>query len=55
MIPKYRAWNKTWEEMGRVKRIRFGDDGNVTTVLFIGKDLGVNAKNDDFELMQSTG
>lgn len=55
MIPKYRAWNKTWEEMGRVKRIRFGDDGNVTTVLFIGKDLGVNAKIDDFELMQSTG
>lgn len=55
MIPKFRAWNKTWEEMGRVKRIRFGDDENVTTVLFIGKDLGVNAKIDDFELMQSTG
>lgn len=55
MIPKYRAWNKTWEEMGRVKRIRFDDDGNVTTVLFIGKDLGVNAKIDEFELMQSTG
>nr|DAI46140.1 MAG TPA: YopX protein [Caudoviricetes sp.] len=55
MIPKYRAWHKTWEEMGKVKRIRFDDDGNVTTVLFIGKDLGVNAKIDEFELMQSTG
>lgn len=55
MIPKFRAWHKTWEEMGRVKRIRFDDDGSVTTVLFIGKDLGVNAKIDDFELMQSTG
>lgn len=55
MIPKFRAWHKTWEEMGKVKRIRFEDDGNVTTVLFIGKDLGVNAKIDEFELMQSTG
>lgn len=55
MIPRYRAWNKTWGEMGEVKRIRFDDDGNVTTVLFKGKDFGVNAKVDEFELMQSTG
>lgn len=55
MIPKFRAWHKTWEEMGQVKRISFDDDGNVTTVLFIGKDLGVNAKIDEFEIMQSTG
>lgn len=55
MIPKFRAWHKTWEEMGRVKRIRFDDDANVTTVLFIGKDFGVNAKIDEFEIMQSTG
>lgn len=55
MIPKFRAWHKTWEEMGKVKRIRFDDDGNVTTVLFVGKILGVNAKIDEFELMQSTG
>ena len=55
MIPKFRAWHKTWEEMGKVKRIRFDDDANVTTVLFIGKDFGVNAKIDEFELMQSTG
>ena len=55
MIPKYRAWHKTWEEMGKVKRIRFDDDANVTTVLFMGKDLGVNAKIDEFEIMQSTG
>ena len=55
MIPKFRAWHKTWEEMGKVKRIRFDDDGNVTTVLFMGKILGVNAKIDEFELMQSTG
>lgn len=55
MIPKYRAWYKEWKEMGKVRRIRFDDDGNVTTVLFTGKDLGVNAKIDEFDLMQSTG
>lgn len=54
MIPKFRAWHKTWEEMGKVKRIRFDDDGNVTTVLFEGKLLGVNTKIDEIELMQST-
>ena len=41
--------------MGKVKRIRFDDDGNVTTVLFEGKLLGVNTKIDEIELMQSTG
>lgn len=55
MIPKFRAWHKTCEEMGIVKRIRFDDDGNATTVLFIGKHLGENAKIDNFKLMQSTG
>lgn len=55
MIPKFRAWHKTWEEMGKVKRIRFDDDGNVATVLFKGKDFGSNTKIDEIELMQSTG
>lgn len=55
MIPKFRAWHKTWEEMGKVKRIRFDDEGNITKVLFEGKILGVNTKADEFELMQSTG
>ncbi len=55
MIPKFRAWHKTWEEMGKVRRIRFDDDGNVTTVLFTGKDFGVNATIDKIVLMQSTG
>lgn len=55
MIPKFRAWHKTWEEMGKVKRIRFDDDGNANNVLFKGKEFGVNAKIDEFDLMQSTG
>lgn len=55
MIPKFRAWHKTWEEMGKVKRIRFDDDGNVNTVLFKGREFGVNATIDKIDLMQSTG
>ena len=55
MIPRFRAWPRTWEEMGKVKRIRFDDDGNVAAVLFRGKDFGVNEKIDEIELMQSTG
>lgn len=55
MIARYRAWHKTWEEMGKVKRIRFDDEGNVTTVLFRGRDLGTNTHADEIELMQSTG
>lgn len=55
MIARYRAWHKTWEEMGKVKRIRFDDEGNVTTVLFRGRDFGTNTHADEIELMQSTG
>lgn len=61
MIPKYRAWHKTWEDMCKVKRIRFNDDGNVTRVLVKGRELvkGVNfgsdTRVDEIELMQSTG
>ncbi len=54
MIPKYRAWHKTWDELGKVKRIRFDGEGNVTTVLFEGKFLGVDTHVDEIELMQST-
>lgn len=55
MTSRYRAWHKTWKELGKVKRIRFDDEGNVTTVLFEGKILGVNTHADEIELMQSTG
>lgn len=56
MIPKFRAWHKIWEEMGKVKRIRFDDDdGNMSKVLFIGKKFGANENIDEIELMQSTG
>ncbi|WP_314436904.1 YopX family protein [uncultured Streptococcus sp.] len=55
MIARYRAWHKTWEELEKVKRIRFDDEGDVTTVLFEGKILGVDTHADKIVLMQSTG
>lgn len=55
MIPRYRAWHKTWEELGEVRRIRFDDEGDVRTVLFRGKILGTDIPIDKIELMQSTG
>lgn len=55
MIPRYRAWHKIWKEMGKVKRIRFDDEGDVCTVLFRGKTSGTNTPIDEIELMQSTG
>ena len=55
MIPRFRAWHKTWEELGEVERIRFDDEGNVSTVLVIGKSFGANIYIDKIELMQSTG
>ena len=54
MIPRYRAWHKIWKEMGKVKRIRFDDEGDVCTVLFRGKTSGTNTPIDEIELMQST-
>ena len=54
MIPRYRAWQKIWEEMGKVKRIRCDDEGDVCTVLFRGKTSGTNTPIDEIELMQST-
>ena len=52
---KFRAWHKTWEEMCKVKRIRFDDDGSITTVLVKGQAFGSNVHLEEIELMQSTG
>lgn len=52
---KFRAWHKTWEEMCKVKRIRFDDEGNITTVLVKGEAFGSNVHLEEIELMQSTG
>ena len=55
MTLKFRAWHKTREELGEVKRIRFDDEGNVSTVLVVDKSFGANIYIDKIELMQSTG
>lgn len=55
MIPKFRAWHKTWEEMGRVGEIRFDLDGSVSVVLFKGNYLDVSGPREKIVLMQSTG
>lgn len=55
MKPKFRAWYKTWKELGKVKRIRFDDEGNISTVFIQSETLGSNAYLKDIELMQSTG
>lgn len=55
MIPKFRAWHKIWKELGKVKRIRFDDEGNISTVFIQSETLGSNAYLKDIELMQSTG
>jgi uncharacterized phage protein (TIGR01671 family) len=55
MRPRYRAWHKTREEMGKVKRILFDDEGNITTAFVVNETSGSNAYLKDVELMQSTG
>lgn len=55
MIPKFRAWHEEWKEFGRVGRIRFDDEGNVSTVLFKGKFIPVELPRNKVTLMQSTG
>ena len=55
MNPKFRAWNKTWEEMGEVRRIRFYDNGSVSTVLAKCNGQAKNLTKDEVILMQSTG
>ena len=54
-MPKFRVWHKIWEEMCKVKRIRFNDEENITTVFVVGKTSGSNAYLKDVKLMQSTG
>lgn len=55
MIPKFRAWRKTWKEMGKISWVLFHDDGKADTVLFNGRDFNSKLKIDEIELMQSTG
>ena len=55
MIPKFRAWHKTWKEFGKVGKISFDDEEDVSTVLFKGKFIFENLQKNEVILMQSTG
>lgn len=54
MIPKFRAWDKKWEEMRGVKQILF-DRENVFDVSLDYEDFVVHENIDNIILMQSTG
>lgn len=60
MIPKYRAWHKTWKEMGRIAFIRYKKSGEIARLsfrrnIYDGSIYGGLVNLDEIELMQSTG
>ena len=60
MIPKFRAWHKTWEEMGWIACIRYKKSGEIARLSFRrnindGNIYGGLVNLDEIELMQSTG
>ena len=60
MIPKFRAWHKTWEEMGWIACIRYKKSGEIARLsfrrnIYDGNIYGGLVNLDEIELMQSTG
>lgn len=60
MTTKFRAWHKTWEEMGRISFIRYKESGEIAHLsfrrnIYNGNIYGGLVKLDEIELMQSTG
>lgn len=60
MIPKFRAWHKTWEEMGWIARIRYKKSGEIARLsfrrnIYDGNIYGGLVNLEEIELMQSTG
>lgn len=60
MTTKFRAWHKTWEEMGRIAFIRYKESGEIAHLsfrrnIYDGNIYGGLVKLDEIELMQSTG
>lgn len=57
MIPKYRAWHKTWKEMGRIAFIRYKKSGEIARLsfrrnIYDGSIYGGLVNLDEIELMQ---
>lgn len=60
MIPKFRAWHKTWKEMGWIACIRYKKSGEIARLsfrrnIYDGNIYGGLVNLDEIELMQSTG
>lgn len=60
MIPKLRAWHKTWKEMGWIACIRYKKSGEIARLsfrrnIYDGNIYGGLVNLDEIELMQSTG
>ena len=60
MIPRFRAWHKTWEEMGWIACIRYKKSGEIARLsfrrnIYDGNIYGGLVNIDEIELMQSTG
>ena len=54
MIPKFRAWHKTWEEMGKVTCIHFDDKQSVISMFCEEEQASSALLDDEVILMQST-
>ena len=55
MIPRYRAWHKTWKEMGKVTCIHFDDKQSVISMFCEEEQASSALLDDEVILMQSTG
>lgn len=55
MIPKFRAWHKTWKEMGKVTCIYFDDKQSVISMFCEEEQASSTLLDDEVILMQSTG
>lgn len=57
---RFRAWHKTWEEMGWIARIRYKKSGEIARLsfrrnIYDGNIYGGLVNLDEIKLMQSTG
>lgn len=55
MIPRFRAWHKTWKEMGKVTCIHFDDKQSVISMFCEEEQASSALLDDEVILMQSTG
>ena len=55
MTPKFRAWHKTWKEMGKVTCIHFDDKQSVISMFCEEEQASSALLDDEVILMQSTG